>query len=253
MTTAYKPSREAAFWMPEKPSRAPVEGWSTLLILAVMLAVLGFAVDDARWVGSTAAGTSRTSFMPLVLLLSGGWGLLGAKLRLRPILVHLVGAVAGALIVIVFVANAVSVAPELAARIKDLLTSMSTFVTDIGIRHIRSSQVAPFLLGTGLVAWATGQFAAFAVFRRNRPMDAILVTGLAMLVNLSLTFQPEFTHLVVFAAAALLLLIRSNLLKQHAGWLRRRTSEAGDVSDLFMRSGMIFVAVALSGALALTT
>ncbi|MGH2408605.1 MAG: transglutaminase TgpA family protein, partial [Candidatus Limnocylindrales bacterium] len=99
----------------------------------------------------------------------------------------------------------------------------------------------------------TGQFAAFAVFRRNRPMDAILVTGLAMLVNLSLTFQPEFTHLVVFATAALLLLIRSNLLKQHAGWLRRRTSEAGDVSDLFMRSGMIFVAVALSGALALTT
>ncbi|MFI5254082.1 MAG: DUF3488 and DUF4129 domain-containing transglutaminase family protein [Candidatus Limnocylindrales bacterium] len=231
----------------------PAEGWTTVLLLVVMLAAVGVAVDDARWVGLGPSGASRTWFMPLALVFGGIWGIVGAKLHLPTLLIHLIGAFIGALLLIFLVAETMSAAPALDARVQDLLASLATFMDDLLVRHVRSGQSAPFMLGAGLVAWATGQFAGFAVFRRHRPIDAVLVAGLALIVNLSLTFKPEFNHLVVFASAALLLLVRSNLFKQRTGWLRRRIGDVGQVSDLFMRSGLSFVAVALVGSLALTS
>jgi hypothetical protein len=224
-----------------------------VLLLAVALGAVGVAVDDARWVGVGSPGASRTWFLPLAVLLGGAWGLVGAKMRLPALVVHLIGAVVGSAVVIFLVAGVVSPTPDLAERGRDLLASLTIFLDDLLVRHIRSSQTSAFLLAAGLIGWATGAFAAFAVFRRHRPLDAILLAGLVLLVNLSLTYQPEFPHLVVFAAAALLLLVRANLVKQRAGWLRRRIGDAGYVSDLFMRSGLTFVAAAMSGAIVLTS
>jgi transglutaminase-like putative cysteine protease len=106
---------------------------------------------------------------------------------------------------------------------------------------------------TGCIAWATGAYAAFAVFRRHRPMDALVVLGLLLLANVSLSFAFLFPHLVIFATAGLLLLVRANLNEQRSGWLRRRIGDAGHVSGLFMRSGLTFVAVAVIGAVLLTS
>jgi hypothetical protein len=247
------PPTQAATGLPEERSWAPSEGWSTVLLLAVALGAVGLAVDDARWVGMGSPGVSRTWFLPLVVLLGAAWGLAGAKLRLPALVVHLSGAVIGSAAVIFLVAGVVSTAPDLAERGRGLVASLTIFVDDLLVRHIRSSQTSAFLLGAGLVGWATGAFAAFAIFRRHRPFDAILLAGLVLVVNLSLTYQPEFPHLVVFATAALLLLVRANLVKQRAGWLRRRIGDAGYVSELFMRSGLTFVAAALGGAIVLTS
>ncbi len=100
--------------LPEERSWAPAEGWATVLVLAVMLFVVGLAVDDARWVGAGPSGESRTWFLPLATLLGGAWGLLGAKARLPTLVVHVAGALVGAVVVIYFVAGSVSAAPDLA-------------------------------------------------------------------------------------------------------------------------------------------
>jgi transglutaminase-like putative cysteine protease len=242
-----------ALGLPSERSWAPAEGWSTVLWLAIMLGTVGIAVDDARWVGIGAGGDSRTWFLPLVVVLGGAWGMAGAKTRLPALAVHLLGALIGAAVVIILVAGTGSLAPDLWVRVHALVDSLAVFMDDLLIRHIRSSETSAFLLGAGAVSWATGAFAAFAVFRRHRHLDAILAAGLVLLANVSLTYQPEFPHLVVFCAAALLLMVRANLVKQQAGWLRRRVGDAGHVSELFMRSGLAFVAVALSGALVLTS
>jgi transglutaminase-like putative cysteine protease len=251
--TAAAGTREMTVGLPAEQSWGPSEGWSTVFCLAVMLFAVGLAVDDARWVGLGADGESRTWFLPLVAVLGGAWGLGGAKSRLPTLAVHLIGAVIGSAAVILLVAGAVSTAPDVFERWRALVDSLGVFMADLLVRHIRSSETSAFMLGAGLVAWATGAFAAFAVFRRHRPIDAILLAGLVILTNVSLTYQPELPHLVVFAAASLLLMVRSNLVKQRAGWLRRRVGEAGHVSDLLMRRGLTFVALALSGALVLTT
>ena len=248
------PGAAKRFSLPSPAERtlAPAEGWSTVLLLAALLAAVGFAVDDARWVGSTPDGQSQTWFVPAAVLLGAAWGVVGAKARMPPLLVHLVGAVLGSAVVIVLVAGVISGAPDLVERLRGLDASLEAFAGDVFVRHLRSRETSAFLLVVGLVGWGTGAFAAFAVFRRRRPLNAIVVSGLLLLANLSLTFQPEFVHLVAFAAASLLLLVRANLVEQRAGWVYRRIGDAGYVSGLFMRSGLTFVAVALTGALALT-
>jgi transglutaminase-like putative cysteine protease len=56
---------------------------------------------------------------------------------------------------------------------------------------------------------------------------------------------------VIFAAAALLLLVRMNILEQSEGWLRRRIGDA-EVKALFLRGGLAFVAAAVLGTTVLT-
>ncbi|HVQ23296.1 MAG TPA: transglutaminase domain-containing protein, partial [Candidatus Saccharimonadia bacterium] len=176
-----------------------------------------------------------------------------AKSKLPAALVHLVGAGVGAALVIVLVADVNSSAAELSAQIHDLSASLDRFAIDLLVRQVRSPETSAFLLVTGCIAWATGAYAAFAVFRRHRPMDALVVLGLLLLANISLSFEFLFPFLVIFATAGLLLLVRANLNEQRSGWLRRRIGDAGHVSGLFMRSGLTFVAVAVVGAVLLTT
>ena len=232
---------------------SPAEGWSAVALLVVMLLALGIAVDTARWVGTTVAGDSRTGFLPFVLLAGATWGFVGAKSKLPAALVHLIGAVIGTVLVIVLVAGVNSTAEDLLARIAALSASLDRFGVDLIVRQVRSPETSAFLIVTGCIAWATGAYAAFAVFRRHRPMDALVVLGLLLLANLSLTYESLFAHLVIFAVAGLLLLVRANLDEQRSGWARRRIGDAGHVSGLFMRSGLTFVAVAVIGAVLLTS
>lgn len=250
--TTYEVSSHAVEGSEER-GLTPAEGWTTVALLVVMLLALGIAVDQARWVGTTVAGESRTGFLPFMLIAGGVWGFLGAKSRLSAALVHLIGAVIGVVLVIALVASVNSTAAELSGRLTALSTSLDRFWIDLVVRQVRSTETAPFLLVTGCIAWGTGAYAAFAVFRRHRPMDAFVVLGLLLLANLSLTFESLFAHLVIFAAAGLLLLVRANLDEQRSGWSRRRIGDAGHVSGLFMRSGLIFVTVAIVGAVVLTT
>ncbi len=238
---------------PEGRDWSPAEGWTTVALLVAMLLAVGIAVDSARWVGTTVAGDSRTGLLPWVLLAGAAWGFVGAKSKLPAALVHLIGAVIGTVLVIVLVANVNSTAAELSARLAALSASLDRFGVDLLVRQVRSPETSAFLLVTGCIAWATGAYAAFAVFRRHRPMDALVVLGLLLLANLSLSYESLFAHLVIFSAAGLLLLVRANLDEQRIGWNRRRIGDAGHVSGLFMRSGLTFVAVAIIGAVLLTS
>jgi transglutaminase-like putative cysteine protease len=249
--TTYGASR--SFDEPDGRDLAPEEGWTAIALLVVMLLAVGIAVDSARWVGTTVAGESRTGFLPLALLAGAAWGFVGAKSKLPAALVHVIGAGIGTLLVIVLVAGVNSSAAELSDRLAALSASLDRFGVDIIVRQVRSTETAAFLLVTGCIAWATGAYAAFAVFRRHRPMDALVVLGLLLLANLSLSYESLFAHLVIFAAAGLLLLVRANLDEQRSGWLRRRIGDAGHVSGLFMRSGLTFVTVAVIGAVLLTS
>src|SRR3990172_6871114 len=224
--TALGTASRSSLSSPGERTLAPAEGWSTVLLLAALLAAVGFALDDARWVGTTPDGASQTWFVPAAILLGAAWGLVGAKARMPALVVHLIGAAIGSVVVIVLVAGVVSGAPDLLERLRGLNASLEAFAGDVFVRHLRSRETSVFLLVVGLVGWGTGAFAACAVFRRRRPLSAILMAGLLLLANLSLTFQPQFVHLVVFAAASLLLLVRANLVEQRAGWVRRRIGDS---------------------------
>ena len=51
----------------------------------------------------------------------------------------------------------------------------------------RPAQTGHHLLVLGLLVWATGQFAASAVFRHRRPLSAVVVIGAVLIGNMSAT------------------------------------------------------------------
>ena len=95
--------------------------------------------------------------------------------------------------------------------------------------------------------------ASYAVYRHNRVIDAILLLGAAMIVNLSATFTNLFGHLLLFVIAALLLWLRAALVDRQDGWQRRRVNENLEVPAAIMRSGIIFAGASVVLAWLLTS
>jgi len=115
----------------------------------------------------------------------------------------------------------------------------------------RSTETSVFLLIMGALVWGAGYFAAFNVFRRHQAAPGILLAGLIMLINVSLTVHEEYIHLVVFVLAALLLVMRLNLFEQMGEWRSRGMHELGDISGSFLRNGAIMVALAIGASIVL--
>ena len=63
---------------------------------------------------------------------------------------------------------------------------------------------------------------------------------------------PVVPVLALFAALALLLLMRLQLVQQRYAWARRHISDAQEVSRLFLRTGVAFVLIAVLSASSLT-
>jgi hypothetical protein len=230
----------------------PSEGWTALIAVLVMLLAAAMGVDDSNWAGFIAGTDVRqTEFLPFGVFLAAIIGLVLAKSRLSALKAHFVGAAVGAAYILIAVAGAVSGAPGLQQRLRDLNLSVTTFVDEAVGLGIRSAETSVFLLILGALLWAAGQFAAFSVFRRRRGLPAIAIPAAVLLINMSITVEPQYLHLVVLTTAALWLLVRLNLLQQIEGWRARRIGDGGYVSELFMRSGAVFVAIAILGSVTL--
>jgi transglutaminase-like putative cysteine protease len=234
------------------PLTAPPEGVSSILAVLAMALVVGFAVDGSAWVGQVAGSrASQTGFLPLAMLLAATCGLLLGRSRLGVLRAHVVGSVIGALVLLTAIAGAVSRSPSLEERLRDLNASVSKYAWEsIGLGE-RSSETSVFLLIIGALLWGMAYVGAFHVFRRRRPMPMIALAATALLINMSLTTQDQFVHLIVFAAAAMLLLIRLNLMNEIDGWRARRLVDVGQAGELFLSRGAAFVALALVASITL--
>ncbi len=227
----------------------PREGWTSVIALSVMMATLGIAIDDARWAGTVGtSSTSQTGFLPICGVLAVLVGTALAKSRLGRYQGHFIGALVGAAFLLNAIAASISTAPAFEERLHDLNVSVSTWVEVVVVIGARSYETSIFLLVIGALIWGAGQFSAYAVFRRHRPLPAVALTGFIMLVNVSITIRDQYVHLIIFMAAALVLLIRLNLLDQAREWRARGMRDVADVSQSFMRNGAIFVAVAIVAA-----
>ena len=126
-------------------------------------------------------------------------------------------------------------------RLQALSESAATFYNDVFVLGARSTETSAFLLAIGAIAWTTGYFAVWNVFRRSRATPAVVATGLVLLINMSITARIQYSHLLLLSVAAMLLLVRINLAHQQLGWRRRHIGDGSDVSGLFLRGGVLFV------------
>ena len=239
--------------LPDLPY-TPREGWTSVIALAIMIISVAVAINDATWAGTVPGSPdSQTGFLPLAAFLSVLIGILLAKSRLGVASGYIIGSLLGAVFLLFTISATISRSPVLEERMRDLNLSVSTFINESYVLGIRSSETSVFLLVIGAVIWAAGLFGAYSVFRRHRPLPVVALTGLILLMNVAVTVREQYAHVVVFVAAALVLLMRLNLLDQTREWRMRGMRDVSDISSAFMRNGATFVALAIIAASVLAT
>ncbi len=223
----------------------PRAGWLSLGLLVVMALALSWAVQGAQWL-------DQLEYLPPVAF----WAILaGAVLGVLPLSVVItlpLSALIGAGVVLWAIGGEYHVALGQVARVealRDDLIGWTVAVLTTGY----PSQLSPIAIGLGLLMWATAFMAAYAVYRHNRVLDAILLLGAAMIVNLSAVLTDLLGHLLLFVIASLLLWLRAALVRRQDGWQRRRVNENLEVPAAIMRSGIVFAGASVLLAWVLTS
>lgn len=235
----------------------PEEGWLTLAAVALMILTLPWSIDDARWVRGVG---SLTDFLPAIGL--GGLlvGFMGPKLGWGRWTTHLIG-VAFAALLLPIVAGGIVLGESvpgwglaaLAARYREAAEIVVRVWEDLAIEgRPLTDEYGHYFIAFGALVWATGQFAGYAVFGHRRPLDAVIVTGLVLLGNMSLTRNDQLHLMILFTLAALTLLARSHAYDERVTWLKRRIGDPATVSGLYLRGGALFIGGAVLGSLLLT-
>jgi hypothetical protein len=237
----------------------PAEGWLTLLATAVMVMVLGGSLQDAAW--TPDSNNPDINFLPWVGLFGVAWGVMGAKVGWGRWRTHILGALIAGL-VLPLIVGGIALGPQahvgwdpysLARRLVAALDVARGVWTDLVIiGKSTTTQWTHYHLVFGAVVWGAGILAGYTVFGHRRPLDAVVVVGLAIVANMALTQHEQLTLMVIFSAAALLLLIRTHVFEEELTWARRKIGDPGTVGQLYLRGGAAFVTAAVLGSVVLT-
>jgi transglutaminase-like putative cysteine protease len=228
----------------------PAEGWSSVLLLAVMAALVGWAIDDARWVLGEA---KLTDFLPWAGVLGVAWGFVAAKAGRGRLVAHVGGAIVATTYLTLVVGAQLAPGETLGGLFQATANSVVEAYLDLVVRgHASTTEVGHFLLVLGMICWGAGQFAGYTAFAHRRPVAAIVLPGTILLANVVLTIRDQYPLLVVFSLAGLLFLVRFHVADEQRAWVRHRIGDVDDAIGLSVRAGLTFVGVAVLGAILLT-
>ena len=221
----------------------------TLLAVVVLALAVAWSLDDAAWVlNEKGWGDFYAPAAALAVLL----GFVGAKTRRPRWLSHLVGAAAAAIVVPLFVGAILDPDGNLFDQFRATAASVIRAWIDLVVRNDPTTrEYGHHLLAIGLLVWSVGQFAGYAVFGHRRPLNAVIVAGLVLLLNISRTANDQLAILVVFSVAALALLARSHAFDERSIWVRRRIGDPNAVRSLYLRGGSVFIVLAVAASLVL--
>jgi hypothetical protein len=229
----------------------PDEGWVAVPLVLLLTGTMAWSVADARWI---LGQDGLTSFLIWISLAAALWGYLSARLDLSPWLAQALGCTIGAFVVIEAVGASL---PDAGWGPGGWFHAAAASVTeaylDLTWRHQASTlQVGHFCLVLGIVVWGTAQAASYDVFGYRRAVNGVLLLAVVLIANMALTPNDQFAVLVVFSAAALVLLLLSHAADERSSWLRHRIWRGRDFESPHLQGGLTFASLAVAASLALT-
>lgn len=210
------------------------EGWIAGVLLALMLVSVTASLAAANWVD----GLWQTMWAALAGML---FSALVARLRLNGVVALALALIVGAAFVEWLVSFHVGAPPgatwnEKVLFIQDRLDVWMVRVLGGGI----GTDNFAFLCVMCAMSWLIGYVGGWSVFRHHQPWGAILPAGAALLINLFYAPPQSGVYLVLFLLAALLLLVRTTLLKRQETWSAYAIRFANDIGLDFLVYGVIF-------------
>ncbi len=98
-----------------------------------------------------------------------------------------------------------------------------------------------FVLLLAILLWILSFNATWVYFREHRKWQAILPTGLAMLVNLYYAPRDLKAYFVIYLIVAMLLLVRATLAEREEKWYENHIHFPFDIGFDVMRDAVIFI------------
>ena len=231
--------------------RRPEEGWLTVALVAALSLILAWSIDDPAWVNGKA---ELTDGLGLWAILGALIGFVGPKLGWGRWTTHLMGALFAGLLLPIFAGFAMLHGSSPATAFQLTADGTIDAYLDIAWRGLQfTNQEIHYILVLGTIVWGTAQFGSYAVFGHRRPLNAVVVMGLVLVLNMSLTVNNQLPYVLAFAIAALFLLIQMHAFDERATWVRRRIGDPSTISSLYLRGGTVFIVLAMTGAMLLTT
>jgi len=230
--------------------RSPEEGWSVVVLVAVLGMVLATAIDEPAWVNGDGTLTDNLVWCALAGALVG---FAGPKLGWGRWTTHGIGALFAGLLLPIIAGWSVAPGASAPDAFRATADGAVEAYLDLTVRGLQftTQEVHYVLVLSGLV-WATMQFGSYAVFGHRRPLSAVIVVGLVLMVNMALTKRDQLAWLVLFAAVSLFLLVQMHAVGERATWARRRIGDPGSISLLYLRGGTVFIVGAMAVSLILT-
>ena len=215
------------------------EGWITVVCLVLMLLCVSWSIQAAHW-------TDGLAILQGVVLVGGLLGTLVAKSRVPNRLAHLLSLLAGltwsAFLTSRVLANTWETSGQEAVIQLERLIQQFLFVAlPKGTRadnHV-------FLLLLALLMWLMAYFCAWAVFRWQRPWWAVILGGLALMLNISYAKANLAGYLIGFLLFALLLVVRISLAHYEQEWRIAGVGYSPELVYSFLRAGLLFSALAI--------
>jgi transglutaminase-like putative cysteine protease len=211
--------------------RYPRAGFVSVVLLGVMALALAWSVQGAEWL-------DQMDFLVPVAVYAVIAGTLIGMLRGSIVWALPLAAVIGAAIVLWTVGGEYFTQLDQVGRLLALRTEFVEWLVIVfGTGY--PPQMSPYAIGLGALMFATVFAATYAVYRHHRVLDAILLLGAALIVNMSAILTDLVPQLLLFVVAAMLLWLRASLVDRQDGWQRRRVNETLEVPTAIMRTGIL--------------
>jgi transglutaminase-like putative cysteine protease len=213
------------------------EGWVTVVCLLLMQLCVAWAIQAANW-------TDGLAILQGMVVVGGLLGIVLAKSRTPNRLSHLLSVLAGVTWATTLVSqvlaqatglsNALAVS-ELQSRLYGLFPALAAEGT--------SADNYVFLLLLAFLMWVIAYFGAWAVFRWQQVWWAVIVCGVALLLNINYTTENLTLYVILFILFALLLVVRASVAYYEQEWRAARVGYSPELIAGFLRAGLIFSVV----------
>jgi transglutaminase-like putative cysteine protease len=209
------------------------EGWVTVLCFLLMVLCVAWSIQAVDW-------TNGLSILQGMVVLGGLLGMVLAKSHIPNRMANLLSVLAGWTLAVYLTSQVIASATGLSAalavadleqRLYDLFAVLFT--------EGASADNYVFLLLLACILWVVAYSSAWAIFRWQRVWWAVIICGVALLVNISSTSKNLTGYVILFLLFALLLVVRANLAMYEQQWRKDRVGYSRELVTAFLQAGLV--------------
>ena len=228
-TTHASPPKEA----PPHRYELPARRWIDFLLLGFMLSLLAISLDAARW----SPGLDRLLIITVLAVIAAT---VAAISDLSAIFTLVYSIVTGAAAILFGLSRLATGATDHQEAVYQVIQRTLTWFNDV-LAGKPDADTLVFVLLLSILIWIFTFNAAWVYFRERRKWQAVLPTGLAMLVNLYYAPVNLKAYFILYLIASMLLVVRATLAEREEQWYRERIYFPFDMGFDVMRDAAIFI------------